>query len=93
MDRNVGVPQLIITQITFSVINRKESSVENHSTWAEHVESLAKEYVGVTVRYDGKIYKIVKVDLNGVMHINKPSEHNETTAVFANELEAEKAMI
>lgn len=67
--------------------------MKNHSTWAEHVESLAKKYVGVAVRYDGKIYKIVKMDFNGVMHINKSSEHNKTTAVFANELEAEKAMI
>ena len=78
---------------TYATNQPKGTSMKNHATWAEYVKSLADEYTGVKVHYDGKTYKIVKVDYNGVMHINKPSEHNETTAVFANRLEAEKARI
>ena len=49
------------------------------SAW---VKTLANEFVGKKVQYEGKIYTIVKVDSNGLIHIDKPSMYNTTTAVY-----------
>lgn len=51
-------------------------------TWAEHIQKLKTEFIGTEVEYEGKNYKIVDVDMNGILHINKPTEHNATTAAF-----------
>lgn len=50
--------------------------------YARYIETLKETWIGTKVVYDGKIYTIVTVDYNGMLHINKPSEHNATTAVF-----------
>ena len=49
------------------------------SAW---VRTLENEFVGKKVQYEGKIYTIVKVDYNGLIHIDKPSRYNTTTAVY-----------
>lgn len=50
--------------------------------WRDYIERLKKEYIGRMVWFEGQKYLIVKVDYNGVIHINKPSERNLTTAVY-----------
>lgn len=49
--------------------------------WKEYVEHLNKRFTGRKILYEGDEYTITHVDYNGVVHINKPSEHNDTTAV------------
>ena len=51
-------------------------------SWRTHIDELKKNWIGTKVLYENKIYTIVDVDYNGVLHIDKPTEHNETTAVF-----------
>lgn len=66
--------------------------MNEHKTWREYITELRAKWIGARVKYDGKVYRIVEVDYNGVLHINKPSEYNETTAVFLPS-QAEKARI
>lgn len=61
-------------------------------TWRGYIESLENEFIGKKVIYDGRIFSIVKVDYNGMIHINKPGKHTTTSAVF-NPSEARKAII
>ena len=51
--------------------------------WKDYIYALKKDYVGKKVLVDGKQYTIVDVDYNGILHIDKPSEHNKTTAMFS----------
>ena len=50
--------------------------------YSDYIAKLKAEWIGKKVMYDGKVYTICHVDYNGVLHIDKPSEHNETTAAF-----------
>lgn len=50
--------------------------------WSEYIKKLRTEFVDKKVMYEGKIYRIACVDYNGIVHIDKPSEHNDTTAVY-----------
>ena len=61
-------------------------------TWKNHIETLKNKYIGKKVKYNGGIYTIVNVDYNGIIHIDLPTEHNATTAVFES-YEADKAII
>ena len=60
--------------------------------YRDWIEQLKNEFVGKQVMYEGKVYTIIKVDYNGIIHINKPSAHNETTAVYEPH-EARKALV
>lgn len=60
--------------------------------WSERIQKLRDTFVGKKVRYEEKIYNIVMVDYNGAIHIDKPSEHNKTTAVYW-EYEAKKNLV
>ena len=51
-------------------------------TYREYIEELKEKYIGKTVRYEGKTHKIVDVDYNGAIHIDRPGRFTETTAVF-----------
>ena len=61
-------------------------------TYRDYIEKLRSEFVGRKVMYDGNVYTIATVDYNGIIHIDKPSQHNETTAVY-DVHEARKALI
>ena len=50
-------------------------------TYKKYIENLKNKYVGKNYEYEGKIYKIVDVDYNGAVLIDKKSEFNDTTAV------------
>lgn len=52
------------------------------SEWKEYIKKLNNEYVGKKVNYDGSVYTIVKVDFNGAVHIDRPGNYTETTAVY-----------
>ena len=60
--------------------------------WKDHIEAMKKKYIGKKVRYNGGIYNIVYVDYNGFIHIDLPTEHNATTAVYES-YEADKNII
>lgn len=50
--------------------------------YKDWINALEDEFVGKKVKYEGDVYRIEKVDYNGFIHINKASEHNNTTAVY-----------
>lgn len=49
--------------------------------YKDFIESMKAEWIGKTVRYEGKSYKVVDVDYNGGLLIDKPARFTETTAV------------
>lgn len=51
--------------------------------YREHIEKLRKEWTGKAVMFEGKEYKVMGVDYNGMLLIDKPNINNETTAVDA----------
>lgn len=53
-----------------------------YGSWKNYIEALEKEFTGKNVNFEGKTYRIAKVDYNGIIHIDKPTEHNQTTAVY-----------
>ena len=61
-------------------------------TWKEHINDLKTEWIGKKVIFEGNIHTIVDVDYNGILHIDRPTEHNKTTAAFVS-YEAKNALI
>ena len=64
----------------------------NKMPYKDYIEALRSEFVGKRVMYEGTVYTIAMVDYNGIIHIDKPSQYNETTAVYE-AYEARKALI
>lgn len=60
--------------------------------YRNYIERLRAEFVGRHVVYEGRRYTVAKVDYNGIIHIDKPSKHNPTTAVYE-EHEARRALV
>lgn len=60
--------------------------------YKDYINRLKQKYVGKKVMFEGKIYNIVDVDYNGVLHIDRPTRCNKTTAAFL-DYEADKAII
>ena len=60
--------------------------------YRDYIEKLRAEFVGKKVKYGGNVYSIAMVDYNGIIHINKPSQYNKTTAVY-DPHEARKALV
>lgn len=50
--------------------------------WKDYIEGLKKEWIGKKVYFENLIYSIVDVDYNGILHIDKKSQYNDTTAVY-----------
>ena len=50
--------------------------------WKDYIEKLKKEWIGKKVEWCGKVYNIVDVDYNGIIHIDKASKINKTRAVY-----------
>ncbi len=51
-------------------------------TYKEWIKSLEAEFIGKKITYQGIVYNVAKVDYNGIIHIDKPSSYNTTTAVY-----------
>lgn len=60
--------------------------------WKDYIEKLKKEWIGKKVRFAGHVYTICDVDYNGILHIDRPTLHNATTAVFT-PYQAEQALV
>lgn len=60
--------------------------------WKDRIEALRSEFIGKKVKYEDKIYTIVDVDYNGIIHINKPARFTSTTAVYES-YEARKNLV
>jgi len=50
--------------------------------WKDYIEKLKKEWIGKKVEFNNKIYNVVDVDYNGIIHIDRPSKFNTTMAVY-----------
>lgn len=50
--------------------------------WSDYIKKLEVEWIGKRVDFAGKIYTIVKVDYNGILHIDKKTKWNDTCAVY-----------
>ena len=50
-------------------------------TYKEYIERLKKQWVGKTVMYENEEYKVVDVDYNGLLLIDKKARWTDTTAV------------
>lgn len=46
--------------------------------YKEYIKERKKEYVGKTVLFEGKEYKVIDVDYNGMLLINKPRVYCES---------------
>lgn len=49
--------------------------------YSEYIENLNKEWTGKQVRFEGQVYKVVRVDYNGCLLIDKPAQFTKDTAV------------
>jgi len=50
-------------------------------SYKEYIQSMKKEWGGKTVKFHGGKYKVVDVDYNGALIIDKKAEFTDTTAV------------
>ena len=50
--------------------------------WCEHIKDLKTKWIGKQVEFENKVYNIVDVDYNGILHIDRETEHNKTMAVY-----------
>ena len=55
---------------------------EDKIMWSDYIQRLKDKWIGKQVLFEGKVYTIVDVDMNGILHIDRPTEHNKTTAAF-----------
>lgn len=53
----------------------------NMGTYKEYIEELKKKWIGKIVIYENKKYKVVDVDYNGMLLIDKKARFTDTTAV------------
>ena len=49
--------------------------------YRNYITSIRKEWIGRTVEYDGKNYKVLDVDYNGALLIDKKARFTDDTAV------------
>lgn len=50
--------------------------------YKDYIEHIKTMFIGKNVIYNDRIHTVVDVDYNGMIHIDLPSEHNDTTAVY-----------
>ena len=56
-------------------------------TYRQYIDDLKQKWVGKIVSYQGERFRVVDVDYNGGLLINKPQRFTETTAVSTNQLD------
>ena len=59
-------------------------------TYREHVQWMKKQWIGKTVIYQGQRYKVVDVDYNCALLIDKKAPFTDTTAVDPSMLDKEE---
>ena len=50
--------------------------------WSDYIQALRDEFTGRKVMYQSGVYRVAGVDMNGMVHIAKPSRYTNTTAVY-----------
>lgn len=56
------------------------------TSYHEYLRSMYTKYIWARVRYNGRLYSVIDVDYNGMLLIDIPSDHAETTAVNLNQI-------
>jgi len=59
-------------------------------TWKEYIERLKRRWIGRTIKYESGRYKVVDIDYNGMLLINRKARFTETTAVAPGDIEETK---
>lgn len=49
--------------------------------YRQYIADMKRKWVGQTVLYSGERYRVVDVDYNGMLLLNKPARFTDTTAV------------
>lgn len=49
--------------------------------YKDYIDFKKREWIGKKVKYDNKIYKVVDIDYNGYLMIDRATRFNDTTAV------------
>lgn len=52
-----------------------------YGTYKEYINELKRKWVGKSVEYENQRYKVVGVDYNGFLLIDKKARYTDTTAV------------
>lgn len=50
-------------------------------TWKEYIDELKRQWIGKEVVYENEKHKVVDVDYNGMLLIDKKARKTDTTAV------------
>jgi len=50
-------------------------------TWQEYILQLKQKWIGRSVLYENKRYRVVDVDYNGFLLIDRKTQYTDTTAV------------
>ncbi len=56
-------------------------------TWKEYIESLKRRWIGKTIKYESERYKVVNIDYNGMLLIDRKARFTETMAVAPGDIE------
>ena len=51
------------------------------SMYKDYIENKRREWKGKSVSYEGKQYRVIDVDYNGALLIDKPAQFTDTTAI------------
>lgn len=54
---------------------------EDMGTWKEHIDKLKSHWIGKEVVYENEKHRVVDVDYNGLLLIDKKARMTDTTAV------------
>ena len=54
---------------------------EDMGTWKEHIDKLKSQWIGKEVVYENEKHRVVDVDYNGLLLIDKKARMTDTTAV------------
>lgn len=65
-----------------------ESRKMKNGTYKEYVSALKNEWIGKTVKYENQKYKVVDVDYNGMLLIDKKARFTDTIAVATHTVKA-----
>lgn len=60
---------------------QQSTAGENMGTYREWIEKMKKQWIGKAVIYENEKYKVIDVDYNGLLLIDKKARWTDTTAV------------
>lgn len=59
----------------------QRESEKDMGAYREWIESLKREWIGKNVKFEENNYKVVDVDYNGMLLIDKKARYTDTTAI------------